>query len=111
MSSPNTHANDLNPVLIYAPPWVREPALPTPPAVITQHTVDSSAYNVAIECAALCLIALELPKAGQFRQHLREVLREALYLRGALNDNEPFVDKSAARKVVEDVAARATAIT
>jgi hypothetical protein len=110
MSFANHDANDLDADLTYAPPWARELALSTPPAVITQHAVDSTAYNVAIECAALCLIALEYPRGDQFRQHLREVLREALYLRGALNDNEAFVDRLVARKVVEDVAARASAV-
>jgi hypothetical protein len=118
LAMPTRHAGDrtahknLDPVLIYAPPRARELlALSAPPAAITQHAVDSIAYNVAIECAALCLIALEYPKGDQFRQHLREVLREALYLRGALNDNEAFVDRLEARKVVEDVAARASAFS
>lgn len=126
MSSGNHAANDLDADFTYtppwarlvldrtaykAPPWARELALSAPPAAITQHVIDSTAYNVAIDCAALCLIALEYPKGDQFRQQLREVLREALYLRGALNDNEAFVDRLEARKVVEDVAARASAIS
>jgi hypothetical protein len=106
-----TAYKNLDPVLIYAPPWAREMALTAASGNVHTGSRNSTAYNVVIECAALCLIALEYPKGDQFREHLREVLREALYLRGALKDDEPVVDNVEARNVVEDVAARASAIS
>jgi hypothetical protein len=111
MGSSNHHSSDLQAALICVPPRARELTPSTPPAAPTPPALDSTGYDVAIECAALCLIALESPKGEQFRQHMREVLREALHLRGALNDNEPFIDGFEARKVVKDVAARASAIS
>ena len=77
---------------------------------MTPHTADSRAYDVAIECAALCMIALGSPGSDEFRQHMREALFEALHLRGALHDSEQFVDKFEARNVLSDVVTRAIAI-
>jgi hypothetical protein len=71
---------------------------------------DSHAYDAAVECAALCMIALGSPAGDVFRQHMREALREALYLRGALYENERLVDGFAARNVLNEVVARVMSI-
>ncbi len=77
---------------------------------MTPYTADSHAYDVAIECAALCMIALGSSDSEEFREHMRDAFREALYLRGALLDGEQFVDKFEARNVLSDVVTRAIAI-
>ena len=82
---------------------------------MTPHAIDRRAYDVAIECAALCMIAIGSPGSGspssdEFRMHMREALCEALHLRGALHDREQFVDKFEARNVLSDVVTRALAI-
>jgi hypothetical protein len=113
MSSPIHHAKDeLDAALIYAPPWAREQALKSggSRALPSPHVADNHAYNAAIECAALCLFALESPTREPFRQHMREMLRQALYLRGAFPDGEPFVDGLAAREVLNDVVACASGL-
>lgn len=64
---------------------------------------DSRAYDAAIECAALCMIALGSPGNDEFRQHMREALSEALHLRGAFDDSERLVDKFEVRNVLKDI--------
>ena len=76
---------------------------------MTAYTADSHAYDVAIECAALCMIALGSSDSDEFRRHMRDAFREALYLRGILLDSEQFVDKFEARNVLRDVVTRAIA--
>jgi hypothetical protein len=71
---------------------------------------DSRAYDAAIECAALCMIALGSPDSGRFREHMREALREALHMRGALHENEQWIDKFQARNVLNDVVTRVMTI-
>lgn len=70
---------------------------------------ESRAYDAAVECAALCMIALRSVDGGAFRLHMRDALREALHLR-AQHDTGPQVDASAARKVRDDVVTRVAAI-
>jgi hypothetical protein len=77
---------------------------------LTPYTPDSHAYDVAIECAALCMIALGSSDSEEFREQMRDAFREALYLRGALLDSERFVDKFEARNVLSQVVTRAIAI-
>jgi hypothetical protein len=74
------------------------------------HPFDRPAYDAAVECAALCMIALGSPAGDVFRQHMREALREALYLRGALHESEQLVDTFAARNVLNDVVTRVMSI-
>ena len=125
MSSPVHHAKDLDPALIYAPPWAREQALsarsPVPPRLRTYeigqrdfevpHIADSRAYNAAIECAALCMMAINSGGNDPFRQNLREALREALFLRCGFHESKPFVDNSEVRNVLSDVVARTTSLS
>jgi hypothetical protein len=125
MSSPVHHAKDLDPALIYAPPWAREQALsarsPVPPRFRSNEIgqrdfdvpdiADSAAYNAAIECAALCMIAINSGGNEPFRQNLREALREALYLRCGFHESEPFVDNSEVRNVLSDVVARTISLS
>jgi hypothetical protein len=72
---------------------------------LTLHP-DSHAYDVAIECAALSMIALGSASTEQFHNHMRDALREALYLRGAFYDCEQLVNRFEARKVLNDVVTR-----
>lgn len=72
--------------------------------------IDRRAYGAAIECAALCMIALGSPDSDEFRQHMREALREALYIRGACDESERLVDTFEARNVLNDVVARVMTI-
>jgi hypothetical protein len=67
---------------------------------------NSHAYDVAIECAALSMIALGSASTERFHNHMRDALREALYLRGALHDHDQLVNKFEARKLLNDVVAR-----
>jgi hypothetical protein len=68
--------------------------------------IDSRAYESAIECAALCMIALGSANGGEFREQMREAFREALALRGALHDAEVLVNKFEARNVLNDIVTR-----
>ena len=69
-------------------------------------SANAYAYDVAIECAALSMIALGSARSGEFHDHMRDALREALYLRGAYCDREQSVNKFEARKVLHDVVTR-----
>ncbi|MGC1444409.1 MAG: hypothetical protein WA837_03000 [Xanthobacteraceae bacterium] len=125
MSSPVHHAKDIDPALIYAPPWAREQALsarsPVSPRFRTYevrqrdfeapHIADSRAYNAAIECAALCMMAINSGGNDPFRQNLREALREALFLRCGFHESNPFVDNSEVRNVLSDVVARTMSLS
>ena len=125
MSSPVHHAKDLDPALIYAPPWAREQALsarpPVPPRfrsneigqrdLAVPDIADSPAYDAAIECAALCMIAINSGGNEPFRQNLREALREALHLRYGFHESEPFVGDSEVRNVLSDVVARTNSLS
>ena len=125
MSSPVHHAKDLDPALIYAPPWAREQALsarsPVPSRFRTYeigqrdsdvpYIADSRAYNAAIECAALCMMAINSGGNDPFRQNLREALREALFLRCGFHESKPFVDNSEVRNVLSDVVARTMSLS
>jgi hypothetical protein len=68
------------------------------------------AYDAAIDCAALCMIALGSPDRDEFRYHMREALREALQLRGGFHDNEQSIDEFEARNVLNDVVTRVMTI-
>jgi hypothetical protein len=68
------------------------------------------AYDAAVECAALCMIALASVDGDSFRLHMRDALREALHLRGAVHADARRADAAAAHKVREDVVARLAAI-
>jgi hypothetical protein len=130
MSSPVHHTKNLDPALIYAPPWARERALsarsPVPfvgePPRFRSYEIrqlefdlpriaDSRAYHAAIECAALCTIAINSGGGGSFRQNLREALREALYLRGGFHGSKAFVDDGEVRNVLSDVATRTISLS
>jgi hypothetical protein len=146
MSSPVHQAKDIDPALIYAPPWAREQALAArypvpnysgpnysvpsypvsrigePPRLRSceigqrdfgvQPVGDSRAYTAAIECAALCVIAINSVGSGSFRQNLREALREALHLRCGFHEkNMPAVDDSEVRNVLSDVVARTLSLS
>jgi hypothetical protein len=135
MSSPVHHSKDIDPSLIYAPPWAREQALRAQVAVpfvaAPSHVAacfescaleeddedfaapdpgDNPAYYVAIECAALCMIAINSGGNSVFRSNLREALREALYLRGGLHETRSLVDDEV-RNVLSDVVARTTSLS
>jgi hypothetical protein len=125
MSSPVHHAKDLDPALIYAPPWAREQAVsersPVPPRfrsneigqrdLAVPDIADSPAYDAAIECAALCMIAINSGGNEPFRQNLREALREALHLRCGFHESKPFVDNSEVHNVLSDVVARTNSLS
>jgi hypothetical protein len=135
MSSPVHHAKDLDPALTYAPPWARERALSTrssvpyvgrPPRFPTYEisqfdfaashiadnpAADNPAYDAAIECAALCMIAIKSAGNDSFRRHLREALREALYLRGGFHESKPLVHDNEVRNVLSDVVTRTISLS
>ncbi len=130
MSSPVHHTKDIDPALIYAPPWAREQALSArspvpffgePPRFRTYeikqrdfgapHIGDRRAYSAAIECAALCVIAINSAGSGSFRQNLREALREALHLRCGFHESNPVADDSDVRNVLSDVVARTISLS
>lgn len=134
MSSPVHHAKDLDPALIYAPPWARERALSTrspasqvgrpprfssyeigqfdftEPDVADNPAKESPAYYAAVECAALCMIAIKSAGNDAFRRGLREALREALYLRGGFHESKPLVHDQEVRNVLSDVVTRTTSL-
>ncbi|MBV8790492.1 MAG: hypothetical protein JO237_00410 [Pseudolabrys sp.] len=74
------------------------------------NPADSRAYDIAIECAALCMIALWSQQSDEFREHLRDSLRDALYLCGVFGEDAQSIDKFEARNVLTDVVTRSMMI-